>query len=591
MPAAVLQWAGMEGIQPERLEGSESKIAEELAECPGMERRWMKKLETFLVQSGIKHISEMDYPLRAEYEIYLEETLQWKKACLTAFDKAVRYEIQKQMQTLSGRQKYQWQYRNQILFLPYHPDQGLASEFEVSRKNDILIWDFHKNCGEKLKRQIFGGLDFILKNCRHPPSRRIRLLTLQYFYTFCVEHGITDVEMLEKADIERYRIYIENSRKEANLDVQEMAVVTICRKESFVNAADIHWYAGVWYLERLHLPKDRINPSASKESISFLEIQDSSNRKYAQEYMKYELGITGQAVSTILGRYRSVREFIVFLEQKGVSACRCGREHADAYFKGLLGRNLGAKGFNERVFGITHFYKFLTVRRYVDHVPFRQEYYVQKVMPVHHDRSVEMETYIEIMQKLRYFPEHLRCMFLHLWCLGLRGSEVCTLKGNAYYRQEEDFWIQVYQIKTKGYKRIPVPEGLYEIMQVYINKHQIQPDEYIFKNTKGGAFLYPTFRVQMLKHCRENKIQGGEYIFKSHDYRHTVASLFYDNEVSLQSIRDYLGHMYDEMTQQYIDYMPRRIEAANEEYFEEPDNDLAAGLRKGGTYGREQNLL
>ena len=26
-------------------------------------------------------------------------------------------------------------------------------------------------------------------------------------------------------------------------------------------------------------------------------------------------------------------------------------------------------------------------------------------------------------------------MFLHLWCLGLRASEVCTLKGNAYYQQ------------------------------------------------------------------------------------------------------------------------------------------------------------
>ena len=588
MPAAILQWAEKEAVQPERLKESEQKIAEELAECPGIEKRWMKKLAKFLVQSGIGHISEMDYPLRAEYEIYLGATPQWKKNCLKTFDKVVKYEIQKQMQTLSGRQKNQWKYRNQILFLPYHPDQGIASEFEESRKSDILIWDFEKACPEKLKQQIFGGLDYILHNCNKDPRfKRKKLLTLQYFYTFCVENDISDVEMLEKTDIEKYLIYIENSRKEANLDMQAMAVVTICRKESFVNSADIHWYAGVWYLDRLHLPKDRVNPSASKEGISFLEIHDLSNRKYAQEYMKYELGITGQAVSTILKRYLSVREFIVFLEHKEVPVCGCGREHADAYFRKLLGRNLGAKGFNERVFGITHFYKFLAVRRYVDRVPFRQKYYMQKVMPVHHDRSVEMETYIGIMQKLRYFPEHLRCMFLHLWCLGLRGSEVCTLKGGAYYRQGGDFWIQIYQIKTKGYKRIPVPEGLYEIMRVYIKKHQIEPEEYIFKNTKGGAFLYPTFRAQMLKYCRENQIQGGEYIFKSHDYRHTVASLFYDHEVSLQSIRDYLGHMYDEMTQQYIDYMPRRIEAANEEYFEEPDNNLAAGLREGGTYGRK----
>ena len=30
-------------------------------------------------------------------------------------------------------------------------------------------------------------------------------------------------------------------------------------------------------------------------------------------------------------------------------------------------------------------------------------------------------------------------------------------------------------------------------------------------------------------------------------------------DVSLQSIRDYLGHTYEEMTRQYIDYMPQRI--------------------------------
>ena len=169
MPAAILKWAGKETAQPEWLEESEQKISEELAECPGIEKRWMKKLKKFLVQSGIKCISEMDYPLRAGYEIYLETTPQWKKACLKTFDKVVQYEIYKQMQTLSGRQKYQWKYRSQIIFLPYHPDSEIASEFEESRKNDILIWDFEKACPEKLKRQIFGGLDYILRNCNKDP--------------------------------------------------------------------------------------------------------------------------------------------------------------------------------------------------------------------------------------------------------------------------------------------------------------------------------------------------------------------------------------------------------------------------------------
>ena len=243
-------------------------------------------------------------------------------------------------------------------------------------------------------------------------------------------------------------------------------------------------------------------------------------------------------------------------------------------------RGIQAKGFNERIFGIGHFYKFMEVKQYITRMPFRIEYFQQKEVIVHHDRSVEETVYMEILKKLYLFPERLRCMFLHLWCLGLRASEVCTLKGNAYYQQGEDYWIQVYQVKMKNYKRIPIPQALYQIMKVYLKKHEIQPEEFIFINSRGGACLYGTFRTQMIEACRENKIANGEYLFQSHDYRHTVATMFYDSHVSLQSIRDYLGHTYEEMTRQYIDYMPQRIAKANDEFFEMQGSSLASWLKK-----------
>lgn len=133
----------------------------------------------------------------------------------------------------------------------------------------------------------------------------------------------------------------------------------------------------------------------------------------------------------------------------------------------------------------------------------------------------------------------------------------------------------------KNYKKIPIPKALYQLMKIYLKKNEIQPEEFIFQNTKGGACLYDTFRHQMLRACRENGIANGEYIFRSHDYRHTVATMFYDNEVSLQSIRDYLGHTYEEMTRQYIDFMPKKIAQANEEFFSTQENSLASWLRKG----------
>ncbi len=60
--------------------------------------------------------------------------------------------------------------------------------------------------------------------------------------------------------------------------------------------------ANVWYLERLHLGKHRIDESKSLISISFMEVKEIQNREILQAYMKYELGITGQAVSTIVRR-------------------------------------------------------------------------------------------------------------------------------------------------------------------------------------------------------------------------------------------------------------------------------------------------
>ena len=107
------------------------------------------------------------------------------------------------------------------------------------------------------------------------------------------------------------------------------------------------------------------------------------------------------------------------------------------------------------------------------------------------------------------------------------------------------------------------------------------PDAYIFQNRNGGAYKSGTFRKQMIRLCKELEIQNGEYLFKAHDYRHGVATYFYDNGVSLQGIRDYLGHTYEEMTQQYIDYMPRRIDKANKEFFEKQGGSLAACLKEG----------
>lgn len=148
--------------------------------------------------------------------------------------------------------------------------------------------------------------------------------------------------------------------------------------------------------------------------------------------------------------------------------------------------------------------------------------------------------------------------------------------GGWYQNQQRtDAWIKVYQIKMKADKMIPVPFMLYEVMQQYIKKNHIHANDYVFQAEQGGAYRIGSFVKRFRTQCKKHKIADCEYVFKTHDYRHTLATQFYDDGVPIQTIRDYLGHVAEEMTKQYVDYMPKKIEKANDNYFDKPENNIA----------------
>lgn len=362
-------------------------------------------------------------------------------------------------------------------------------------------------------------------------------------------------------------------------------IIRMSRKILFLQAQEINWNADVWFLERFHFSKERMNPSKPVELASFKKVTDLENQKILQKYLRYLFGITDLSISTIRIKLLELRTFLVCFNRGGKPIYELEAEKIQKYLEGIRDQNTREATSNGRVFMILQFYNFLVVKGYLKKLPFRHEYYLQKEVHVHNDRSVPESVYVEILSKLAEFPEHLRLMFLHLWCTGIRGSEVCTLTGGDYEEKNGDYWLKVYQVKMKTYKRIPIPEALYKLVQVYKKKYQIEPEEYLFQNQKGGAFRYGTFQYQMLKYCEKNQIANGEYIFKSHDYRHNLATLYYDSGISLQAVRDYLGHEYEGMTRQYVDYMPKKLEKASEAYFQEETHSFGAELMKGEFHG------
>ena len=296
-----------------------------------------------------------------------------------------------------------------------------------------------------------------------------------------------------------------------------------------------------------------------------------------QEYMKYQVGIGDLALGNIRNQLCYIKKFLVYFNTLE-SICEITEEQIAEYFKLLQEEEIKAETVNRQIFDIHRFFVYLNAKGHIKGIIFDPNYYIQKVFPYHHDRSVQEDEYMEILKRLKFFPEVQRLIFLNLWATGLRISEVCTLKGGAYYWDGEDAWIKVYQIKMKAEKMIPISLVLYQIMKIYIKKHHIKPTDFLFKSKDGGAYRTGTFVKGFKANCKKYGIHISGETFKTHDYRHTLASSFYDEGVSIQTIRDYLGHNNENMTKQYIDYMPKRIEQANKEYFNQAENLLATGI-------------
>ena len=576
---AVERSAALRKIRQHWVTAEYGGMLSEIKECPVPDEALKGNVKWFLIRQGIHHIRDIDYSLRSRYEAELRQGGSSGRVMkyLKVFDHIKQYSVKNEMGTLPGMVRHQMQYRAQIIFLPYLPDQELVKDFEYVQDKQELVWDFARRAPEKLKRQVFLLLKHILENLYRddPKERRVRyLLPLQWLYEFCVDRGIEDMECLEPDQILQFEKNL--GKKVANVK-SAMQIIDNCRKILFLAAPDIHWHANVWYMERFHLAADRLNPSSPVQRLSFIEITNRKNRELLQEYAKYHVGIGGLTIAYIRMQLYEVKRLLEYFGEE-TDICQVGKEQLNGYFRKLEEKDTKDDTFNKRIVNYLNFYQFLHVRGYIKEIPFQPEYYLKKTYPGHHDRTVEKEIYMEILHKLYAFPPVPRLIFLHLWCTGLRISEVCTLKGDAYYWDGEDAWLKVYQIKLKADKMIPVPLVLYKVMRKYIEKNHIRPKDYIFRGKDGGAYRTATFRKEFQHHCKKNQIAGGDHIFKAHDYRHTLATRFYDDGVSIQTIRDYLGHYSEEMTKQYVDFMPRRIAKANDAYFRQPGNDLASAV-------------
>ncbi|MBQ9278309.1 MAG: tyrosine-type recombinase/integrase [Lachnospiraceae bacterium] len=546
--------------------------------------KYYKRTAVFLVMAGVSSLKGIDYDIRNTYLYYLRNVYGVYEKNISAYKNALDFIKHKSIEAnCVSFNKPVLRYEDSKIFLLYHPDIDIAKSFSFTQDKQELLFDFSLNAPKVLKRQIFDMLNYVLTNkpyqtINERKDRRDRFISpLNYLYKFCIENDIEDIFQMTKEDDLAFINKMDALGK--TLAKRNKQILDNTKKFLFMQSERINWEANVWYMDKLTIDESRNNPAEPVIRLKFDYIKDEENRTLAKLYAKYLVGITDFAINNIRQMLYDIARLLEHCDEFMLSVKELTEIDMDAFFQ-IIDYGIKNEAYNNKVINIHKFFSYLLSKEKIDKIPFKPEFYTKKVHPYHRERALGDEIIKEMLLKINYFPEHLRLMYFNLLGTGLRINEICMLKGDAYFEEKNDTWIKVYQNKMYADKVIPIPKALYELMKDFIDKNGIGKDEYIFKNEKGGAYNVGTFRKRMIICCAEYGIRTNNYIFRPHDYRHTIASNLFDSGATLQSIREYLGHKTEEMSKQYIDFVPNKIDKANEDYFNDKENIIKADISR-----------
>ena len=525
------------------------------------------KLEFFLTVSKIHSLAEINATHRVAYEKYLRKTnCAHATEYVKAIDVAKLYAIE---QSQNDLRPHVLKYDNTLIYLTYHPDITIAKRFSYTQVKKPLFFDFSVDAPELMKKQVFALLKYELEEMKNITTHMLLqtyITPLWDLYNYCVKAKIEDITKVMKKDTNGFLTYIDSN--DAINTSCSRGTFKMLRKFTFLRCPYIDWDATAWFLERFHFSEGRVNLSNPHEAFYFDDIEIEENLLFLKTYIKYLLGLSERlSITSIYSLYNCGKRFLHYLDEKQIALTLLTKADLEEYISFIQTKDVRVGTINSHITEIAKFISYLEMKGLIEPLGFHFECYRGFEVYTHNDISVSKDDQKKVFEVLDKFPEELRLMFLNLWCIGLRINEVCTIKGESYLFDGTTAWFLIYQNKAKREKRVPIPTELYHLMTEYIKRNDIAPDEYVFKApNSGGPFRSGTFRKQMNLLFDKYGISD-TYTFKSHGYRHTLATELYMDGANIQCIREYLGHASEDMTKHYIDHLPNAIDKLNEEYF------------------------
>lgn len=183
--------------------------------------------------------------------------------------------------------------------------------------------------------------------------------------------------------------------------------------------------------------------------------------------------------------------------------------------------------------------------------------YTKRVVTI--PKPIDSEIIKKLNNNLKYLPKEIGRMVIVIENVGMRVNELCTLKvGSVKKDLEGDYFLEYYQSKTNKSSRIPITNEIAEVLLqqetevLNINKNA----KFIFSKNGERPISQESFSYHINKLAFEREIRdsnGKLYRFRSHHFRHTVATNYVNNGMEPNMIRLMLGHANMKSIMSYID--------------------------------------
>ena len=304
----------------------------------------------------------------------------------------------------------------------------------------------------------------------------------------------------------------------------------------------------VWILKNLDI-EIRYNPIYNIETLNFRKIYQPDIREECKKavYMnlKYE------AIGTIAGELTIMRKFSAYLKREypGIKSCsEIDRDILEGFLISLTTSQTSGAGNSSYV---------LSLRRQLETIGKIYGYERLEHLFINTDIPPEVNAEFKVysdaeMKRLnaeitKMDVQIARCLLIHQM-LGTRISDTLTLRKDCLIKENGKYLIEIYQVKTKRYKK-PISNELAKLIQrsIEYTQEKFKDTKYIFvdENAPSRPMQYMSMKSKVMSMIQEKELKddnGMLFGFGTHMFRHYYGVKLTEMHLDDWTIARLLGH-------------------------------------------------